>query len=212
MMRGYKNASAGALGMERGATLIIVLLLLIVVLLLGVSASQIALQGEKSSRNGRDRQIAFQAAEAALLDAETDIEASPDALHSRSHLFSESGVAGFTETAEAACASGGNNVFLGVCGYEGEDAPAWRRADFAISDAASVQSVPYGRFTGQTFPTGAGPLPARLPRYIIEVLPYRKAGAAADEARHVYRITAVGFGVRETTQVALQTVYRKAGR
>ena len=203
---------AGVAGMERGATLIVVMLLLIVVLLLGVSASQLALQGEKSSRNDRDRQIAFQAAEAALLDAETDIEASPDALRSRSHLFSESGMAGLTETEEAACASGENNVFLGVCGYAGEEAPAWRHADFSISDATTVHSVPYGRFTGQVFPTGAGPLPARLPRYIIEVLPYRQAGAAADASLHVYRITAVGFGVRETTQVALQTVYRKAGR
>lgn len=208
----YSFVSAGAAGRERGATLIIVLLLLIVILLLGVSASQIALQGEKSSRNNRDRQIAFQAAEAALLDAETDIESSPDTLRSRSHLFSASGVEGFTETVEASCASGENNVFLGVCGYAGEDEPAWRYADFLISDVASVQSVSYGRFTGQTFPTGIGPLPARLPRYVIEVLPYRKAGAAVDDAQHVYRITAVGFGVRETTQVALQTVYRKASR
>ncbi|HWV62571.1 MAG TPA: PilX N-terminal domain-containing pilus assembly protein, partial [Oxalicibacterium sp.] len=95
---GYRVGTVGATGMECGATLIVVLLLLIVVLLLGVGASQIALQGEKSSRNDRDHQIAFQAAEAALLDAETDIEASPDALRSRSHLFSVDGVAGFPQT------------------------------------------------------------------------------------------------------------------
>lgn len=200
--------------MERGATLIVVLLLLIVVLLLGVGASQIALQGEKSSRNDRDRQIAFQAAEAALLDAETDIEASPDALRSRSHLFSAAGVAGFSQTMGTFCGSGEANVFLGLCRYaEGEEADAaWRHVDFLDADVASVQSVPYGRFTGQVFPVGAGPLPARLPRYIVEVLPDRKLGTAADKTAHVYRITAIGFGVRESTQVALQTIYRKASR
>lgn len=209
-----RNACRGGIGMQRGATLIVVMLLLIVVLLLGVGASQIALQGEKSSRNGRDREIAFQAAEAALLDAETDIEASPNALRSRSHLFSAAGVAGFPQEMGTFCGSGEANVFLGLCRYtEGEDADAaWRHVDFLDAGATSVQSVPYGRFTGQVFPVGAGPLPARLPRYIVELLPDRKPGTAADETAHVYRITAVGFGVRESTQVALQTVYRKAGR
>lgn len=198
-------------GKQRGATLMIVLLLLIVVLLLGVSASEIALQGEKSSRNDRDRQIAFQAAEAALLDAETDIEASPDVLRSRSNLFGAHGVAGLSPT-EALCARGDGNVFLGICRYENEEEPAWHHVDFLDAGAASVHTVAYGRFTGQVFPTGEGPLPARLPRYIIEVMPHHKAGAAADQSSSVYRITALGFGTRETTQVALQTIYRKAGR
>ena len=207
-----KAGTVGVTGMERGATLIVVLLLLIVVLLLGVGASQIAVQGEKSSRNDRDRQIAFQAAEAALLDAETDIEASPDALRSRSHLFSADGIAGFPQTMESFCAAGEANVFLGLCRYaENEDA-AWRHVDFLGAGATSTHSVPYGRFTGQVFPVGAGPLPARLPRYIVEMMPDRKPGMAADESAYVYRITAVGFGVRETTQVALQTIYRKASR
>ena len=71
---------------QYGATLLVTLLMLVVVLLLGIAAAQIALQGEKSSRNDRDRQIAFQAAEAALLDAEMDIEQSPDAGLSLIHI------------------------------------------------------------------------------------------------------------------------------
>ena len=58
-----------ASGRQRGASLIVSLLMLVAVLVLGISAAQIALQGEKASRNDRDRQIAFQAAEAALMDA-----------------------------------------------------------------------------------------------------------------------------------------------
>ena len=86
--------------------------MLVAVLLLGISAAQIALQGEKSSRNDRDRQIAFQAAEAALMDAEMDIEKSPDATKSRSALFSENPVlANFA----AGCGAGESNTNLGLC-------------------------------------------------------------------------------------------------
>jgi len=60
-------------GRQQGASLLIVLLMLVVVMLFGVSAAQLTLMNEKSSRNDRDRHIAFQAAEAGLRDAERDI-------------------------------------------------------------------------------------------------------------------------------------------
>jgi type IV pilus assembly protein PilX len=41
-------------------------------------------------------------------------------------------------------------------------------------------------------------------------MPYRRVGTSAEHVEFLYRVTALGFGVRETTQVALQTVYRKA--
>ncbi len=196
---------------QRGATLIVTLLMLMVVLLLGIAAAQIALQGEKSSRNDRDHQIAFQAAEAALLDAEMDIEHSPDAARSRSHVFSGDSAFGFPGGAEVVCFSGESNVFLGMCrNAEQGTTVAWKSIDFLDDGAHTMSSVPYGRFTGQSFQTGAGALPARLPRYIIELMSYRKPGGLADKPSYFYRITAVGFGARETTQVALQTFYRKA--
>jgi type IV pilus assembly protein PilX len=58
---------------QRGAALLIALLMLVVLLMLGIAAVRIGLQSEKISRNWRDRQIAWQAAEAALLDAEYDV-------------------------------------------------------------------------------------------------------------------------------------------
>lgn len=196
---------------SRGATLIVTMLLLTIVLLLGIAASHIAIQSEKSSRNDRDRQIAFQAAEAALLDAEMDIEHSPDATRSRSHLFSPHSNLGFPDGVDQTCASGMQNVFLGLCRHiDDETAAAWSSVDFLDLDEATASSVPYGRFTGQSFQTGEGVLPARLPRYVIELMSYRKPGASVADPDYFYRITAVGFGVRETTQVALQTFYRKA--
>ena len=178
--RNYLIVPIRPLLQQRGASLIVSLLMLVAVLLLGISAAQISLQGEKASRNDRDRQIAFQAAEAALQDAEMDIENSPDAKSHSPRLVFES--------------------------------PAvWLTVDFTDAAASSTKSVPFGNFTGQKMQTGKGGLPSKLPRYIIEVLGYRVAGGGAEEGtlRYFYRITAMGFGARESTQVVLQTFYRK---
>lgn len=195
---------------QNGMTLVATLLILLVVLMLSIAASQIAIQGEKTSRNDRDHQIAFQAAEAALLDAEMDIEKSPDVSRSRSDLFSNTSAVGFPSEAGAACGSGEQNRFLGLCHHsEIGSVPIWHIVNF-IDDAASTNSsVPYGRFTGQSFHTANGSLPQKLPRYIVELMQYKTVGSRADETSYFYRITAVGFGASETTQVALQTVYRK---
>jgi type IV pilus assembly protein PilX len=58
---------------ERGFSLIVSLMMLIVIIILGISGSQMAINEERGSRSDRDRQIAFQAAEAALKDAEFEI-------------------------------------------------------------------------------------------------------------------------------------------
>lgn len=200
-----RSASVGG---QHGASLVIALLMLVAVVLLGVSAAQTALQGEKASRNDRDRQIAFQAAEAALMDAEMDIEHSPDAARTRSAIFSRRKAEGFVD----GCGGGEANVFLGLCTRAAEGAaPAWLAVDFNQTAPATARSVPYGKFTGQTFQAGQGSLPVRQPRYIIELMTYNKPGesAAIGERTYFYRITAAGYGMRETTRVVLQTFYRK---
>lgn len=193
---------------QRGASLIVSLLMLVAVLLLGISAAQISLQGEKASRNDRDRQIAFQAAEAALQDAEMDIESSPDA-KSRSAMFSENPViSNFID----GCGAGDSNTNLGLCATAAPGSAAiWLTVDFTDAAASSTKSVPFGNFTGQKMQTGKGSLPSKLPRYIIEVLGYNAAGTVTDaeNKKYFYRITAMGFGARESTQVVLQAFYRK---
>jgi len=194
---------------RRGATLVVVLLILLVVLLFGASSAQTALQGARMERNERDRRIAFEAAEAALLDAEMDIEASPDARATRSALFSRYSALGFPAEA-GTCGSGAGNSSLGLCRPAAEGAPAvWRSVDFADGAADTVRSVAYGQFTGQRFLPGAGALPVRAPRYIIELLPDQRQGESAERKTYLYRITAVGYGANPNTQVALQSIYRK---
>jgi Tfp pilus assembly protein PilX len=184
-----------------GAALLTALCVLVAVLVIGVSAAQAALNAEKSARNERDRHIALQAAEAGLLDAERDIEGGADPGSARAALFAAGSALGFAE------GCGRDNANLGLCMYV-LAAPAWQAVDLAAADGAA--SAPYGKFTGAVLPVGAGALPARAPRYIIELMPLVRGGEDAGQpADTLYRITAIGFGVRVNTQVVLQEFYRK---
>lgn len=189
---------------QNGMSLIVCLLMLVVVLLLGTSAVRMALQEERASRIDRDRQVAFEAAEAALRDAELDIETSP-----RAHLFADGSSDGFTD----GCGKGMGNNSLGLCLHAPAGRiPVWRSVDLANA-GGQAQSVPYGHFTGHSLQTGEGLLPAALPRYIIELIPFGEQAklAPGQNAIYLYRFTAIGFGLRDATRIVLQTFYRKAG-
>ncbi|RQO33665.1 pilus assembly protein [Herminiimonas sp. KBW02] len=173
-------------GAQTGTTLITVLVMLLLILMLGLAAAQIALQSEKAARNDRDRHIAFQAAEAALLDAEITIEHSPDAANSRRHIFARQSELDFPLPDQEECASAANYVYPGLC-----------------------DTVPYGRFTGNQFVTGVAALPVVAPRYAIELILDQKVSLLTGKPAYFYRITAIGYGARVSTQVVLQSVYRK---
>ena len=200
--RNYLTVPVRPLRQQRGASLIVSLLMLVAgVLLLGISAAQISLQGEKASRNDRDRQIAFQAAEAALQDAEMDIENSPDA-KSRSALFSESPVV--TDFIDG-CGAGDSNTNLGLCATASPGSPAvWLTVDFTGCRCVLNEIRTFRQLHRPKNADREGLLAlASWPRYIIEVLGYNAAGAVTDteNKKYFYRITAMGFGARESTQV-----------
>lgn len=186
---------------DRGAALVTALFILLAVMVIGVSAAQTALTAEKAGRAERDRQIALQAAEAALLDAERDIDGDADPASERAALFAAGNAIGFVE----GCERDPRNANVGLCAQAPADqAGAWQVADLA------VDAVEYGRFTKAVLPTAAGPLPARLPAYLIESMPLVRAGEDAEHrAGNFYRITAIGFGTRASTTVVLQAFYRK---
>lgn len=188
-----------------GAALVTVLFVLVAVLIVALSAAHAALNAEKSARSERDRHVAMQAAEAALADAERDIEAA-GANAARNEMFAPGSALGFVD------GCGRDVANLGLCSMVGPPGiPAWQAAALDAADAAAAGVVPYGRFTGAALPVGAGPLPVRLPRYIIELMPYPRAGEDASRAApNFYRITAIGFGAIPSTRVVLQSFYRKA--
>ena len=58
---------------QRGVTLIVALIFLAILMLLGVTVAQTSSLEERMAGNTRDRDLAFQSAEAALKDAEADL-------------------------------------------------------------------------------------------------------------------------------------------
>jgi len=186
---------------QSGFALITTMILLVIAALLGLTASQIVLMSERSGRYERDRQIAFQAAEAALLDAEFDMHGAGAV---RATLFSDESNLGF----EAGCGTSGSS--RGLClPAEAGQTPVWNTVDFT-DDSDDAPTVALGDFTGRNFAAGIhGVQSARAPRYLIEVIVDPTPGNDKSKPRYLHRVTAVGFGPRVDTQVMLQMVFRK---
>lgn len=194
---------------QRGIALLVSLMLLIMVMLLGVSAAQMALQGEKAARGERDRDVAFVAAEDGLMDAERDIQDSSDP--ARRAAFGSGD--GFADT----CGAGGPGpgpgpgAGLRVRAAAGKP-PVWQVVDLSgVSDGGAC-SVTHGAYTASAMPTGEGFLPFKKPRYLVERMACHQPGADASagaEPQYCYRVSAIGFGARPETEVVLQSVFSK---
>ena len=187
-----------------GFSLITTMILLVVVTILGIGAAQIVLQSEKSTRYGRDFQIAFQAAEAALLDAEFDIRGPNSSSETRTtSTFVTGSAVGFVD----GCGTGRER---GLCTPSAAgQKPVWYQVNFQ-NESSSAQTVKFGEFTGRTMSTGtSGVRPEIAPRYIIEVIPDPTPGSNASTKPTLYRVTAMGFGPRKSTQAVAQMIFRK---
>jgi type IV pilus assembly protein PilX len=186
-----------------GFSMIIVLIILSILSLLGVAATQMTLLTERSSRYDRDWQIAYQSAEAALLDAEFDIRGPNTSAAKRLTSFTSTGLLGFTE----GCGTGADR---GLCIPAAAGKEVWYTVDFTDTDTATAKTAAFGEFTGRTLDYGStGVRPSRSPRYIIEAVPDRSPGGSAGVQRYLYRVTAMGFGPRDDTQAVLQMYFRK---
>lgn len=179
---------------QRGLSLITTLLFMVAALMLGVSVLSVNVMQERVIGNTKDRDLAFQAAEAALRDGEEDLVKKLDA------------AAVFTPTCD-----------VGLC-----TPPSRRAAPLSVSvdmvtgfkwDKPSQVRL-YGQYTG------ASPFPGVVgqPRYVIEQLgPVGKAFGESETKGNDpgqrdavgYRITAQGTGAREETVVVLQSIYTK---
>lgn len=200
---------------EQGSSLIVVLIMLTVIFAMGVIAAKLSLFGEGAARNDRDRQIAFQSAESALLDAELDMMGPNTSVNRRVCKFDSLVIAEFVE----GCGTGTNT---GMCQNGAAPGDAWKtvKSNYTTESGTSSSNltVEYGQFTGQTLPNGSSGLPVILPRYTIEAVRYSGTGAATDsvassKTEYAFLVTAMGFGARQQTQVMLQAlVYKPANK
>ena len=194
---------------ERGASLIVVMIILTVVSMLGIAGIQISSMSERSARNDRDYQIAWQSAEAALIDAEFDIFG--PVASSRRAIFSPSANIGAYVDG---CGVSGDSK--GLCSLVAAGKPSWLTVNFETT-GSSAATTEYGAFTGRTFAAGgSGFQPSKRPRYVLEAIadnfgkgsPCRDVTAGASCSAYVYRVTAMGFGPRDDIQAVVQMVYR----
>lgn len=164
---------------QRGAALVVGLILLVVLTLLGASAYVVASQQEKMAGNTRDRIRAFEAAETSLRDCESVL-----------------------------AGSGGLPAFDGSQGMY--TAPA-------VDQPQVFETVDWRNDTAVRVLAGAIPDVALQPRCIvermidIEVRPDGGAisGPQAMELATVYRTTATGYGLHDTTVAQVQSTYRR---
>ena len=192
---------------QHGASLIMVLLILVVVSVLGAGGAQIAIMSERGARNDRDQQVAWQAAEAALIDAEVEMYGTGTS--NRKVVFDSKSqvdfIGGCGTTSNALSVLPASNA-LGLCALNLSGKPAWLVADFTDA-GGSAMTVPLGLFTLRTFAAGGvGIQPAKVPRYVFEMIP----DPIGDKSNptFLYRVTAMGFGPREDIQSVVQMVYR----
>ena len=188
---------------QRGASLIMVLLILVVVSVLGAGGAQIALMSERGARNDRDQQVSWQAAEAALIDAEAEMYGTGTA--TRRAIFDSKNQVNFV----SGCGTTGNS--FGLCALNASGKPAWLLDANFTDVSANARTVPLGQFTGRAFAAGVpgtitGIQPAQLPRYVIEMIPDPIGSRSAPT--YLYRVTAMGFGPRSDIQSVVQMVYR----
>lgn len=191
---------------QRGVSLIVVLLILAIVSIIGIAGVQVSMMGERATRNDRDQQIALEAAEAALVDAEFDIEGLPaSSTNKRNSIFTS----GSTDVSKFAvnCGTSGDNIGLCALNATGSK-PSWLTVDFTAT-GNNASTVLFGTYTGRDFPAGSkGLQPARPPRYIIELIQDPLTSRTKASSKYVYRVTAMGVGPNPETQAVVQMIYR----
>jgi len=200
---------------QAGAALITSLIFLTVLTILGMSTLGTALLESRMAGNARDRNLAFQAAEIGLRDAELFIR---DSGRIVGNIVQETGTV-FVSGLETTCGFGfchNGNAWGTGTGNNWITAPVWESPTFwatAIQyQRAGATGKPVGLGSTQlaidplhvplyVLPAGL-PLVTRQPEYLIESFSPKPL-----DAHYYYRITVRGYGMRPGTRVMLQEIY-----
>lgn len=179
------------LSKKTGFTLVTAMTFLFALLLLALASSRSGMMQERMVGNSKDVNLAFQAAEAALRDAEMDVmnNLTPNTL--------------FTTVCD-------NGLCLpATMQTPASTTPIWDSIDWENSN--NIRS--YGQYTGSS----NLPDVYAQPKYIIEKL--SSIGASTGESigmgvqpvitGQAYRITVLAIGARNETRVTLQSIFSK---
>ena len=178
---------------QKGAVLAVSLIILLIMTIIGLQGMSSTTLEERMSRNYRDSQLSFQAAEAALRDAENTIQTT--ALNLANY--------------DASCTNGlCFNGASGACPVVNPATDFWK--DFSnVWNSSANHKVYSGTITGVF----------SEPKYIVEFQCYVQTNpnlpeptttpGTNDEWSEMYRITALGFGASDTSRTMLQSTYKK---
>ncbi len=200
---------------QQGAVLIVALIFLVILTMLGVTAMTGTTMETRMANNARDVGIATHAAEAAIRDAEMDIDGGAVAGQESKRRQPPIIAADFGVGAVFATCNTG--IHKGLC-LPRADAPY--PSYFLPQDLLSVAginlspppivgpSVGYGDFTG----AAVLKVVSQQPRYLIEVfcsIPSRigSLDSGTGSPCKYYRITARGYGGNPNSRVTLSEVY-----
>ncbi len=215
----FQPQSVQGLNRHRGSTLIVSLLFLMVITLIATGVWRMAMEQEKMAGNERDYQIAFEAAEAALRDAELDYfnVCARDAGTCTPRALPIVGMQGFGSQAISGVPAPGSCSDKGLCvgvfnSYSTGTALTKLFAgqpDPTVLDGTAPASkgvrVTYGAFTRSSSDANRTlPNVSAQPAYVVEAICYG-GGSNASGCNPVFRVTAIGYGRRADTRVVLQS-------
>ncbi len=172
---------------QHGFVLIMSLVILLIVTTLGASLIQTGTLEEKMAAATRNKNIAFQAAEAALLDAEKSIAAATSGLEPQAAL--------------ATCISSS-----GYCGgLPSDGSNRWQQTGWDWSNGKNVDmskidpNAQSARYLIEFLKTVGND----------NIMIMNIGDATANNPVNYYRITAIGYGANDQAQVILQSTYGK---
>lgn len=183
-----KTTPAALPSKQRGATLVIALLMLVMIMMYGIPAAMDSIQNERMAGNTRNRDLAFQAAEHAIRQAETWLFTQTAATLATVAPQTTS-CPGVADPDSSDCVSSN-----GQC--HGNDTGYWNAFNWAVGNVCVIAG-------GAQLP---GAVVAAQPRYVVERMP--DVNDPTGVPRPYYRITARGVGKDSNAIVVLQTMYR----
>lgn len=207
-----------ALARQTGVSLVVSMVFILILAFLGLAAMRNSTLQERMANNMRDRNIALQAAELALRDAERDLSS-----------YKADGVT-FCVAGTGTCRPAGERptnpadradywvwgpsmtaYWTPTCNHgqcyltESTTVPPWDDsvADWTVAQTGpSLKTVQYGTYTGATPLT----MVTQQPRYMIETITTQDPLGLRPDSRMIFRITARAVGQNPNTVVILQSV------
>lgn len=169
----------GAREKQRGMVLVMTLVLLLILTILASASMEVSTLQERIAGNTRDTTSAFQAAEAAVRNAERYLESAT--------IGPFNGSDGLYEV----CSAGASAAACQVPAWRNYDSAGWVAVDNELPHVSKQPQYVIEKYAPVVDPTSA--LDADRPL----------------EAFEFYRVTARGFGVSDRSMVVLQSTYRR---